>query len=124
MSSEINRILQVNVDDGVAFNDSYTSRTTALDAGSSGRGGQTQLISASAESDLDFGDKALVGGWLLLVNLDDTNYVLAGPKRADGSMQAANKILPKKEAWFYLPPNVEYRAIADTADVLLDVRLY
>lgn len=124
MAGEINRILQVAVDDGVAFNDSYTSRTAALDAGSPGRGGQTQLISASAESDLDFGDKALVGGWLLLINLDETNYILAGPKRADGSMETAQQIFPKKEAWFFLPPNVEYRAIADTADCLLDVRLY
>jgi len=88
-----------------------------------GRGGHAQSIGTSEEV-IDFGD-ITTNGYLILRNLDDTNYVTYGPQEAGsgGAMVVFGKLNAGEIAILRVAPTVVMMAQADTADVLLDVTL-
>ena len=104
-----------------AFRDSFQPGQLQVDQANIGRGGYTQSVGTSEEV-VDFGDIS-TNGYMILRNLDDTNYVLYGPESA-GAMVVLGKLKPGEVAILRVAPTVVMRAKADTAAVLLDVRLY
>ena len=88
-----------------------------------GRGGGIQTISKTSETALSFGG-ITVNGWCFLMNLDATHYVVYGPKNVGGTMEPMGKLMPGEFAWVRIAPSVVLRAKADTADILLDVRIF
>lgn len=62
-------------------------------------------------------------GFVLLRNLDDTNYVTFGPK-SGGAMVAFGRIEPGEEHLFRFEPGVVLRWIADTASVNVLVKAF
>jgi hypothetical protein len=76
----------------------------------------------TSEEDLPVGDVG-TNGYAFLKNLDPTNYVKWGPK-SGGAMVEMGRLKPGEAAWFRVAPGVTIRAIADTAAVKVDYRLY
>lgn len=89
-----------------------------LDAGSLNFDQDTQgahapvVIVGTSEEDLDLGDIA-TNGWILLRNLDGTNFVKFGPK--DTTMTEFGRLEAGEIALFRLAPGVTLRWVADTA---------
>jgi hypothetical protein len=80
------------------------------------------LSIGTAEEDLPVGDVG-TNGYAYLKNLDSTNYVTYGPKSA-GAMVALGRLKPGEFVWLRVEPAVILRAIANTAAVKVDFRLY
>lgn len=121
MANEIILTVAAQVVNG-SFRDTFQPGQLQIDQAAIGRGGYTQLIGYAAEEVVDFGDVS-TNGLLILRNLDDTNYVTYGPEDS-GAMVVFGKLKPGEVAILRVAPTVVMRAQADTADVLLDVRLY
>lgn len=128
MADEIKVRFSLSVEKGF-FKDEVNLGQLDVDQGSpGGRGGYVQEI-GTVEELLDFGD---VGagtlsneGFLYLRNLDATNYVNFGPDiGTTGAGQLSGKLKAGEFAFFRIEPNTAWYAKADTASVLLDVRLY
>lgn len=66
----------------------------------------------TSEEVISFAELATLG-WLHILNLDATNFVLFGPE-SSGAMVAAVKVGPGEAAVFRMVPGVTYRAKADT----------
>lgn len=62
-------------------------------------------------------------GFLVLINLDETNFVHLGPVVA-GIFMPAHKLKPGEPALVRVDPGVVLAAVADTAALLLSFRLY
>lgn len=121
MSNEIQASLVVTVANG-AFKDQFAPGSLAIDQAAIGAGGYTQKIGFAADEVVNFGDIS-VNGWCRLRNLDAAHYVVYGPE-SGGAMVAFGKLKPGEFAWLRIAPTVVMRAQADTAEVLLDVRIY
>lgn len=102
------------------FNDTFKFSGVDITQNNPGQGGYTQLIGTTEEV-VNFGD-ITTEGYMTLQNIDPTNYVTYGPESA-GAMVVMGKLKPGEPAVFRVAPGVVMRAKADTAAILLDVRL-
>lgn len=77
----------------------------------------------TAEEDLSLGD-ITVNGWVMMKNLDPTNYVTYGPKSA-GAMVPYGRLKPN-EGWqaVRLEPGVTHRWQANTAACKVQVKAF
>lgn len=73
-----------------------------------------RAVTQAAELDISFPD-IVTNGWVVIKNLDSTNYVKYGPKSA-GVMVEFGRIKAGKSAMFFLAPGVTLRMVANTAD--------
>lgn len=84
------------------------------------RGANPGTVSiGTSEEDVSFGDLA-TPGWMVMTNLDATNYVDWGPN-SGGSMVLCGRLYPGQSAQFFLHPSVTLRMKANTA--ACDVRI-
>ena len=120
MANEINITLSVQVTNGF-FKHAFNPGQIQVDQAAPGRGGHAQEIGTDEET-VDFGDVS-TEGYLILRNLDDTNFVEYGPQVGTGDMEILGKLEAGEVALLRLSPGVVLRAKADTAAVLLDVCL-
>lgn len=120
MAGTIQYALNVTVSNG-EYRDLIANGSKSITQTAVGRGGHVQSIGTTEEV-VDIGDVA-TSGYLYLHNLDAANFVEFGPESA-GAMVSLGKLLAGEEAWLPVKPSVVLRAKADTAAVLLDVRLY
>lgn len=120
MDNAIQIVLVVNVANG-AFRDMFSPGQINVDQAAVGRGGYVQSIGTSEEI-VQFGD-VVTAGYLVLRNLDETNWVEYGPE-SGGAMVSFGKLKPGEVAVLRLKPGVVMRAKADSGAVKLDVRLY
>lgn len=86
-----------------------------------GGGNPGTVTIGTSEEDISFGD--VVPGYVILENLDPTNYVEIGPK-SGGAMILYQKISAGCFAIIELGASVTMRAKANTAAVSLRVRGY
>jgi len=78
-------------------------------------GGNPGIVTiGTAEEDVAFGD-LVDPGFIMLRNLDVTNYVEYGPKNAGGTMEALGKLRPSGMALLELAAGVTLRMQANTA---------
>ena len=70
-------------------------------------------IVTTSEGNLSLGDVA-TGGYTILQNLDDTNYITFGLDDA-GTMKACMKLEPGEFAMFRLKPSTNLRMLANVA---------
>ena len=120
MANEIQINVAVQVRNGFLI-DQFNPGMLQVDQAAVGRGGSVQIIGTSEEV-VSFGDVA-TNGYCILRNLDETNYVTYGPEDT-GAMVTLGKLNPGEFAILRIAPTVVMRALADTADVKLEVRLY
>lgn len=120
MSNEIRIQTSFRVENG-NYKDDFRPGQILVDQSNPGRGGHVQSIGTS-EEDIDVGDVATLG-WMVLRNIDTTNYVTYGPK-SGGVMVPFGRIEAGEPATLRLEPGITIRAQADTAAVKLDVRIY
>lgn len=66
----------------------------------------------TSEEDIAFGD--VTPAWVIIKNLDATNFVKYGPKSA-GAMVEFGRLYPGMASLFYMAPGVTLRMVADTA---------
>jgi hypothetical protein len=73
----------------------------------------------TSEEAISFGD--VTPGWVIMKNLDGTNYVIWGPE-SGGNMVACGRLSPGMVALLRLAPGVTLRMQANTAacDVLIE----
>jgi hypothetical protein len=88
-----------------------------------GRGGGIETVAFASAGALSLGS-ITSNGWCFLQNLDAANFVTYGPQIAGGAMQAFGKLLAGEYAFVRISPGVVIMAQADTANVLLDVRIF
>ena len=94
-----------------------------IDQAAVGRGGHAQSIGFAAPEVVDLGDVS-INGLLYLRNLDETNYVLFGPQSDASTIEVIGLLKPGEIAFFRLAPTIILWAQADTADCLMDVKLF
>jgi len=86
------------------------------------QGAHAPVVSVgTSEEDLSVGDIGTLG-WLVLHNLDTTNYVQWGPK-SGGSMVAIGRIKAGEIAVLRLEPGITLRWVANTAACKVKVLL-
>lgn len=116
MADEVKLQLQVVVTNG-NFKDVFQPGQKKYDQ-TTARGGSPGTVTVgTSEEDINFGD--VTPGWVVLQNLDATNFVEYG---ADNSgMQKLGKLQPGGIACFEMASGVTLRMKADTAacDVLI-----
>ena len=126
MGDEINEQFSLTVEN-VTFKDTVSLGQLSFDQDAVGRGGHVQSIGTSEET-LDFGDVAGgVGGTegkLYIRNLDVTNYVDLGATFGTGNAELTCRLEPGEWMYVRCVPSAVWRAKADTAACLLDVRCY
>jgi hypothetical protein len=91
---------EIVINSSIYVTNGYSKRSFApgqilVDQNNQGRGGHEQLISASEETILDFGD-IVTEGWAAFRNLDDTFSIVWGP--SDGGTSGAMVELGKMKA--------------------------
>lgn len=121
MANEIRVQASVRVENG-SYKDDFRPGQILIDQSNPGRGGHVQSIGSGAEEDIDTGDVSTLG-WMVLRNIDTTNYVIYGPK-SGGVMIDFGRIEAGEIAVLRLEPGITITAQADTATVKLDVRIY
>jgi hypothetical protein len=120
MANEFNVSLNVSLTNG-GLKDSIQESANFSQTAIGKYGGVVSI--GTSEEDLPVGDVG-TNGWVFLKNLDSTNFVKWGPKSA-GAMVELGRLKPNEPGqWFRLAPGVTLRAIADTAAVKVDYRLY
>jgi hypothetical protein len=125
MSGEIKVTQNVTVEKGgLKWSKNYGQRSIDMD-GDGQRGGHVQEIGTSAEI-IDVGE-VWDQGWLLMENLDPTNYVDWGPY--DGGSAGTLVIMGRMyygdpPVSLRLSPSVTFGAIAHTAACKLDVNVF
>ena len=102
--------------------DQFNPGQISVDQAAEGRGGHVQTIGTSQEV-VDFGDIG-TSGYIMLRNLDDTNYVRYGPTSDAATIELFGKLKPGEVACFRLEPGIVMRAQANVASVKLDVKLW
>jgi hypothetical protein len=125
MANEITLSISATLRNGYLV-DQFAPGQILMDQNAPGLGGYSQEISTD-EQDVDFGEIAITDGAVLILrNLDSTNYVDVGPctDGTSGVMVLSDRLYPGMAAVHVVPPDVNYRAQADTAAVQLYVRLY
>ena len=121
MANEIKLTVDMSVINGT-FTDQFRPATIAIDQGAIGRGGYVQIIDNALETAINFGDIS-TNGYCVLRNLDEDNYVIWGPDWSS-ALITLGKLNPGEIAVFRVAPGVAIWALADTAPVKLDVRIY
>lgn len=122
MANEINVSFNMQVVNGF-MREPVQPGTIQIDQAAVGRGGHAQSIGFAAPEVVDLGDVS-TNGVLYLRNLDDTNYVTFGPQSDAATIEVLGKLKPGEFAFFRLAPTIILWAQADTADCLLDVKLF
>ena len=120
MADEIKLRISATVENG-EFKDAFNAPDLRFDQAAIG-GHRPVVKVGTSEEDVPIGDVATLG-WLVMKNLDDTNYVTWGPKSA-GAMVAVGRLEPGEPAVFRLEPGITLRWVADTAEVKVDLRIY
>ncbi len=86
-------------------------------------GAQSAVVSVgTSEEDVVTGDISTLG-WCLMRNLDATNYVTYGPK-SGAAMVGLGRLESGEVHMLRLEPGITIRWVADTAAVLIDLRIY
>lgn len=113
MSNEISVLTQLSCNNG-AFNLNLI-RSMHVDQSGVGGGAPGLVNIGTSEEDIAFSD-ITTPGWVLMWNLDPTNFVKWGPKNG-AAMVELGRLLPDGEpACFRLAPSgVTLRMVADTA---------
>jgi hypothetical protein len=93
-----------------------------FDQAAIGRGGHVQSVGTTEET-LDFGDVS-TEGLFYVRNLDGTNFVEIGPQVGTGNGQLDIKLEAGDFFFGRIKAASAWRAKADTAACLLDVRCY
>lgn len=105
------------------FKDSFTPGAVTIALANQGAASGIVDVGTS-EEDLSIGDVgASTQGYLILRNLDSSNYVTYGPK-SGGAMVAMGRIKPGEIAVLRLEPSVVVRWQANTAAVKVQVKLF
>lgn len=76
----------------------------------------------TSEEDVATGDISTLG-WCVMRNLDATNYVTYGPK-SGAAMVGIGRLEAGELAIMRLEPGITIRWLANTASVLVDLRIY
>lgn len=105
------------------FKDSFTPGAVTIALANQGAASGIVDVGTS-EEDLSIGDVgASTQGYLILRNLDSSNYVTYGPK-SGGAMVVFGRIKPGEIAVLRLEPSVVVRWQANTAAVKVQVKLF
>lgn len=120
MSDEITTTFRYQISNG-SFQDQFTVAAATFDQAAVGATSGVWVVGTSEEN-LSVGDVGTVG-FLILRNLDSTNYVDYGMSDS-GTMKALGRIKPGEFAFLRLKPGVTLRAQADTASCKVEYRLY
>lgn len=104
-----------------AFRDDPNITPISFDQTLVGGGNPGMVDIGTSEEDISFGD--ITPGFVIIQNMDATNYVQIGPK-SGGAMIAYQKIRPGRFALIELDAGVTMRAKANTATVRLRIRGY
>ena len=104
------------------FKDS-DSNQLRLDQSTAGGAEDTITIPTTAGGTVvSFGNVSSYG-WLILKNLDQTNFATYGPT-SGGAMVAMGKIKANEVQILRLKPGIVFRMLADTASVRINWRMY
>jgi hypothetical protein len=121
MANEFNVSLNVSLTNG-GLKDSIQESANFSQTAIGKYGGVVSI--GTSEEDLPVGDVG-TNGWVYLKNLDSTNYVKYGSEKCRGDGRAGPAQAERAgHVWFRVAPGVTIRAIADTAAVKVDYRLY
>jgi hypothetical protein len=86
---------------------------TNIQVAQAAAGADARIVSVgTSEADITFG--VTTHGYLLLRNLDDTNYIKYGPK-SSGVMVELGRLKAGEIAVLRVAPGATFRAVADTA---------
>lgn len=127
MADEMRLMFHMQVEKGF-FKDSIPLGQLTFDINGIGaRGGSAQEI-GTVEETIDFGDigagTIATEGYLYIRNLDTSNFVNIGPQVGTGNGQIDIRLNAGDVFWCRVEPGSVWRAKADTAALLIDVRLY
>ena len=122
MANEISVNLNVRVVNG-NMTETIQPGQIQIDQAAVGRAGHAQSIGFAAPEVVDLGDIS-TNGVMYLRNLDETNYVTYGPQSDAATIEVMGKLKPGEVALFRLAPTIVLWAQADTADCLLDIKLF
>lgn len=120
MADELKINVNARLDNG-NFKDRFEPGQIAITQTAIG-GHRPIVVVGTSEEVIATGDVSTLG-WLLMRNLDATNYVDWGPE-SGGAMVAIGRIEPGEIAMFRLKPGVTIRAQANTASCKIDLRVY
>jgi hypothetical protein len=121
MPGTITAQLLFNIVNGAFRDDANIQPITAAQTTIGGGNPGTVLIPSASEVDVNFG--AVAPGYVIIENLDDTNWVKIGPKVA-GVMEGFGIISAGRFAIMEKLPAAVWRAQANGADVSLRIRGY
>jgi hypothetical protein len=117
MSNEIALNFNIQVTNGT-YRDSFSKQGAYYDQNSQGASGGIQSIGTS-EEDLVISDSVTTNGYLVLHNLDTTNYVDWGEK-SGGVMKPIGRLKPGDIAVFRMKPSETLRLVDNTASVKVE----
>lgn len=120
MANELKISINTRLENGT-FLDIFQTGMIEIDQAAVGAHRPVVDVGTSEEVITD-GDVGTLG-WLIMRNLDATNYVEWGPE-SSGSMVPIGKMEPGEPALFRLKPGITLRAQANTAACKVDVRIY
>jgi hypothetical protein len=120
MANELKLTLDARLENG-DFKDAFQPGQINVDQAAIGAHRPVAIIGTSEEV-IATGDVSTLG-WLILRNLDATNYITWGPESA-GAMVPIGRLEPGEWAALRLEPGVTIRAQANTAQCKLDQRIY
>lgn len=105
------------------FRDTFSPGTLSITPANVGA--HCPIVSVgTSEEDLDVGDVgASTQGFIVLQNLDATNYVTYGPK-SSGAMVAVGRLRAGEIAVWRLEPSAVLRWVANSSAVKVSVRVY
>lgn len=121
MAGTITSQLLFSLVNGAMRDDANIQPITVTQAAIGGGNPGSVTIPSASEVDIDFGD--VTPGYVIIENLDDTNYVKVGPKVA-GVMEEFIIISAGRFAIMEKFSSAVWRAQANAADVLLRIRGY
>lgn len=120
MAGTISARLEWTVSNG-NFSDSMTLGPTSITQTTEGGGNPGYVNIGTSEEDISFGD--VTPRFVLIENLDGTNFLKYGPK-SGGAMIAFGRVAPGAFALLEMAASVTLRCAADTAAVNVRIRGY
>lgn len=121
MADEIRLSLNAQLENGF-LKDRFNPGTLLVDQNTLGAHAPIVDVGTS-EEDMPVGDVATLG-YLILQNLDATNFVDYGPKNGSNVMEDFARIYPGEFAVIRLKPGITLRWVADTAAVNVQMKLW
>lgn len=123
MANQLSMTVNTVATFGDNFRDAWQPGALTIPLGAFGFRGGVQNIGTSAE-DLYLGDVAVANqGFVILRNLDSTNFVDWGLNDG-GTIKSIGRMLPGEPAIFRLQPSQQLMLKADTASCNVEVKLY